>query len=104
LNEPSPTQNYNLSLHDALPISRPGKIIEAKLDKRILPHQRLGLLYEFGGSGANNSYANPGQAAQARVKSWAQMAFQTARHDTGRSEEHTSELQSLAYLVCRLLL
>src|SRR5687767_15700602 len=25
-------------------------------------------------------------------------------HSTGRSEEHTSELQSLAYLVCRLLL
>src|ERR1041384_8804856 len=24
--------------------------------------------------------------------------------DAGRSEEHTSELQSLAYLVCRLLL
>src|SRR2546423_10450591 len=28
----------------------------------------------------------------------------TARGDVGRSEEHTSELQSLAYLVCRLLL
>src|SRR2546425_7044775 len=27
-----------------------------------------------------------------------------ARHGTDRSEEHTSELQSLAYLVCRLLL
>src|SRR2546425_9540940 len=27
-----------------------------------------------------------------------------ARRDTVRSEEHTSELQSLAYLVCRLLL
>src|SRR2546425_10412017 len=27
-----------------------------------------------------------------------------ARPATGRSEEHTSELQSLAYLVCRLLL
>src|SRR2546425_6030006 len=26
------------------------------------------------------------------------------REDLGRSEEHTSELQSLAYLVCRLLL
>src|SRR3989441_9370676 len=26
------------------------------------------------------------------------------RHDHARSEEHTSELQSLAYLVCRLLL
>src|SRR2546425_2646297 len=25
-------------------------------------------------------------------------------HDAERSEEHTSELQSLAYLVCRLLL
>src|SRR2546425_4576835 len=25
-------------------------------------------------------------------------------HQGGRSEEHTSELQSLAYLVCRLLL
>src|SRR2546423_9888538 len=27
-----------------------------------------------------------------------------ALHHPGRSEEHTSELQSLAYLVCRLLL
>src|SRR2546425_8923378 len=27
-----------------------------------------------------------------------------AKHHDGRSEEHTSELQSLAYLVCRLLL
>src|SRR5205823_13830749 len=27
-----------------------------------------------------------------------------AVHDRSRSEEHTSELQSLAYLVCRLLL
>src|ERR1041384_8717337 len=27
-----------------------------------------------------------------------------SRMPTGRSEEHTSELQSLAYLVCRLLL
>src|SRR5438045_7398058 len=26
------------------------------------------------------------------------------RHDLGRSEEHTSELQSLRHLVCRLLL
>src|SRR2546425_7868492 len=27
-----------------------------------------------------------------------------SKSDRGRSEEHTSELQSLAYLVCRLLL
>src|SRR2546425_3324051 len=31
-------------------------------------------------------------------------AFVLAEHHTARSEEHTSELQSLAYLVCRLLL
>src|SRR3989441_9662876 len=31
-------------------------------------------------------------------------AFDTALEKTKRSEEHTSELQSLAYLVCRLLL
>src|SRR2546425_2506544 len=30
--------------------------------------------------------------------------WQDATHITFRSEEHTSELQSLAYLVCRLLL
>src|SRR5205823_14047059 len=30
--------------------------------------------------------------------------MEEVRHATGRSEEHTSELQSLAYLVCRLLL
>src|SRR2546425_7907849 len=31
-------------------------------------------------------------------------AGRAARHFQQRSEEHTSELQSLAYLVCRLLL
>src|SRR2546425_7748448 len=30
--------------------------------------------------------------------------FESARRTGARSEEHTSELQSLAYLVCRLLL
>src|SRR5205823_7473797 len=31
-------------------------------------------------------------------------AFRFSQRETARSEEHTSELQSLAYLVCRLLL
>src|SRR3712207_7985508 len=31
-------------------------------------------------------------------------AYVTQRQDVGRSEEHTSELQSRQYLVCRLLL
>src|SRR5947209_14033971 len=33
-----------------------------------------------------------------------QGVFQAAAHPTFRSEEHTSELQSRQYLVCRLLL
>src|SRR2546425_9691081 len=32
------------------------------------------------------------------------LRFEMLLHDLSRSEEHTSELQSLAYLVCRLLL
>src|SRR5205823_7982730 len=35
---------------------------------------------------------------------WTASAAAAAAFDTARSEEHTSELQSLAYLVCRLLL
>src|SRR5205823_12652433 len=41
----------------------------------------------------------PGAAPATRKRLIAQAVKQTAR-----SEEHTSELQSLAYLVCRLLL
>src|SRR5205823_14886300 len=32
------------------------------------------------------------------------LRHQTQSHSADRSEEHTSELQSLAYIVCRLLL
>src|SRR5687767_15391490 len=44
-----------------------------------------------------------------RVPCWLPPRFRPARrpgewHTGARSEEHTSELQSLAYLVCRLLL
>src|SRR2546425_8509952 len=35
---------------------------------------------------------------------WGSMGLVKVEVDRGRSEEHTSELQSLAYLVCRLLL
>src|SRR5205823_14977744 len=35
---------------------------------------------------------------------WVALAQSTATSPSTRSEEHTSELQSLAYLVCRLLL
>src|SRR2546425_1777397 len=43
------------------------------------------------------------KAAAAR-KYWTEDPHRKVVHDKFRSEEHTSELQSLAYLVCRLLL
>src|SRR5687767_15532891 len=51
--------------------------------------------------------ARPLPRALARLGAAAPRARWAARRDravAGRSEEHTSELQSLAYLVCRLLL
>src|SRR5687767_15642610 len=42
--------------------------------------------------------------AAAETSFGAGVAIEGASHEFLRSEEHTSELQSLAYLVCRLLL
>src|SRR2546425_9295579 len=38
------------------------------------------------------------------MRVWSGLPFRPASLDRPRSEEHTSDLQSLAYLVCRLLL
>src|SRR2546425_8859482 len=73
-NDTATTEIYTLSLHDALPICNP----KATLHSRI-----------------------SGSGAKRRGTSWE--PFLTSAR-AGRSEEHTSELQSLAYLVCRLLL
>src|SRR5687767_15655063 len=83
--DPATTEIYTLSLHDALPISRvaAGQVViqvfsSAEQDQAEKVRDRLI-------SGGHKAYLSPVQVA-------------------GRSEEHTSELQSLAYLVCRLLL
>src|SRR5687767_15231740 len=44
-----------------------------------------------------------GQFGDERILRLARAHVSAARDRPGRSEEHTSELQSLAYLVCRLL-
>src|SRR2546425_3816835 len=73
-NDTATTEIYTLSLHDALPIS------PAPSPRR--PH---------GTPPAPASHPErPG--------------LESERAEFRRSEEHTSELQSLAYLVCRLLL
>src|SRR3712207_9433581 len=77
-NDTATTEIYTLSLHDALPIS--GHRSQTRLER----------------SSCRWEGRTPGGAAsgsEASSPSWA-----------SRSEEHTSELQSRQYLVCRLLL
>src|SRR5207249_7379618 len=95
---PARTQAYSLSLHDALPISKPivlvasgtgfapiKAVIEAAFKKGV---SRPMTLY-WGARRPKDLYLN------GLAERW------VAEH---RSEEHTSELQSRFDLVCRLLL
>src|SRR3712207_7769223 len=79
-NDTATTEIYTLSLHDALPISS----------------SRTST-----GSGG----ASGGRPSSARSRSpTSPIAATPAWTSSRRSEEHTSELQSRQYLVCRLLL
>src|SRR2546430_11198053 len=73
-NDTATTEIYTLSLHDALPISADG-------------------------------WSLPGRAAGSSRCRRASPPWSPSRSTSrGRSEEHTSELQSQSNLVCRLLL
>src|SRR3712207_8026766 len=48
--------------------------------------------------------SEPGATPAPRIQGWFAPARRTIRSGQPRSEEHTSELQSRQYLVCRLLL
>src|SRR2546429_3545643 len=76
-NDTATTEIYTLSLHDALPICAGGKARQAR---------RLGR--------DQGTHRRPALDRDAS-------ACECGR---GRSEEHTSELQSRLHLVCRLLL
>src|SRR3712207_8396871 len=89
-NDTATTEIYTLSLHDALPIcpARRGHPVPARRVARDLGARR------------------PGDAPRPRPDGEAGGRAAGARRarGAGRSEEHTSELQSRQYLVCRLLL
>src|SRR2546425_242683 len=76
-NDTATTEIYTLSLHDALPI--------------------------WSARGRRSRCRRPGSSTPDRGQVPGD-GCQGAQSLTPRSEEHTSELQSLAYLVCRLLL
>src|SRR3712207_7059735 len=86
-NDTATTEIYTLSLHDALPIFKGRDWSEVKV---FFPHLSLSLL----GSGG----VWPGSTLHLSGSPPLQLHF------SRRSEEHTSELQSRQYLVCRLLL
>src|SRR3712207_7298001 len=78
-NDTATTEIYTLSLHDALPISAsPARASSTPKGK------------SSGSSPTASTSATPGS--------------KRASSGSSRSEEHTSELQSRQYLVCRLLL
>src|SRR5688572_32386228 len=88
------THIYTLSLHDALPISR-----EPSAHRRSPPHERWGTANECSHQWSITSSADCCRALLRILclgSCWAR--------SPGRSEEHTSELQSQSNLVCRLLL
>src|SRR3712207_9494176 len=82
-NDTATTESYTLSLHDALPISEVGRIGPGRL-------RRTGV--------------QPGQPPPVHDHAQGQLRDRHQGPGTVRSEEHTSELQSRQYLVCRLLL
>src|SRR3712207_8488337 len=83
-NDPATTEIYTLSLHDALPISRPAPSPARPSRLRSGEGSCCGGRRRAPRSPARTAAPTPGSPR--------------------RSEEHTSELQSRQYLVCRLLL
>src|SRR3712207_8483330 len=87
-NDTATTEIYTLSLHDALPICGDDDARRSRstvTGRPIHPERRL--------QGLGSNKRRPTRRGA---------AIQGTRG--GRSEEHTSELQSRQYLVCRLLL
>src|SRR5438045_6060927 len=84
--DPATPAIYTLSLHDALPISA-GRVLEEQ-------HQ-----LDLGGE-----LVLAGLAGHHHAQGVAALLARAGEKREARSEEHTSELQSLRHLVCRLLL
>src|SRR5437016_10981188 len=89
-NHPRPTGSYTLSLHDALPIS-------------VTASHGYTVYAEFENIGGLKVRA-PVKSSGVVVGRVDSIILDQKKYVAKRSEEHTSELQSLTNLVCRLLL
>src|SRR5437773_6167037 len=90
----APTDIYTLSLHDALPIFQRGRELQLRAMNR---HER-GLEFKVG------AFVFVGLSMLAALVVQFGRLGEGFKTYYGRSEEHTSELQSHHDLVCRLLL
>src|SRR5205814_8232789 len=89
--DPPPSQIYTLSLHDALPISAEmAATLVSPAGTFVLPNELSPHATTVLSPSSARLWPLPAAIASTLVKP--------------RSEEHTSELQSLRHLVCRLLL
>src|SRR5690242_20939273 len=90
--DPTPTQLYTLSLHDALPISRAADLRPLHRHARAADRR-----------GERRKSRRPA-AVRGRQRADRRPPCTDRVRARTRSEEHTSELQSHVNLVCRLLL
>src|SRR3712207_8579651 len=89
-NDTATTEIYTLSLHDALPISNSiGRNVTPSFTNYKSHADLLSEIFSW--------YKN-------LDKQYWEWILETTPFEVQRSEEHTSELQSRQYLVCRLLL
>src|SRR5687767_9189671 len=98
------TEIYTISLHDALPIWG----FAVRLLRSLTSEDRLWVRAgpdsrRFRGARRHRLVVRPRLRSHEAARVCGP-ACPVTRQPSERSEEHTSELQSLAYLVCRLLL
>src|SRR5262245_65219039 len=101
MTQPSTAHIYTLSLHDALPISSQMMAPSGKSAPKVVPMASAVMAPPLGTAGGLST--RPFVARRAGTPIVSESAAR-APTKSSRSEEHTSELQSLRHLVCRLLL
>src|SRR5690606_41989423 len=102
--DPAPTASYTLSLHDALPILFLAHVLIATLQHldEVPTERRFDRFADLARlQGVHGAFERRHRLAGREP---AQVTALGRGGIVGRSEEHTSELQSRENLVCRLLL